>query len=276
MKLLYFQIIIFTALLLSQGCGLMGHGIDKPAVRKNPEVTDGEYTVYYAYENGEFNHVTHFVSRLDKDSNITMYAEGTNLFEKIKKLPENYTDYQYTIKFSFKYGTLIQSKNYWLHLAKLENSNGIVGHNLMIDVTNLRAITELYYWDGEKLKTSISRMDLKAGYSYWDINSFGLIGMRFFDPAKGGIIYIIAADSSKEPIPVSFRYYGEETVNVPAGTFKTKKYGFTIADQFLNGLLGKFASQYMIWIEDSPRALMIQSTSMDNIEFKLAKIGIWK
>jgi len=264
--------LLFLLIFLMQGCGVVGAGANKPAVMKTPLIVDGESLEYYGYENGDLSRVTHFVSKVDSNTNITMFVDGTNIYSKLKKLSADYSNYQYRFSFSYHYGTLLQSRDYWLQQAKINGDKGEVGITLDIDLTNLRAVTEDFTWDGENLKTMTSRMELKKGYSYWDINSFGLIGMRFFDPEKGGIAYIIASHAAKEPVPVSFRYYGNETVDVPAGTFKTRKYGFTIADPFLNGLLGKFAGEYFIWMDTSPRALMVKSITMEGITYKLAKI----
>jgi hypothetical protein len=266
----------FCLISVLQGCILFKGGNSNPAVLKNPAITDGESLVYYGYEKGEFLRVGYFVSRIDSNTDITMYFDGTNVNSKIKKLPENYTDYEYRFSFSCRYGTLLQSWSYWLPLAKLEGYKGNVGLTLDIDIENLRASIIEYNWDGENLTKKSARMNLKRGYSYWDINSFGLIGMRFFEPEKGGIAYVIASEGAKDPIPISFRFYGEESLTVPAGNFKTKKYGFVISDPFLSGLLGKFASEYYAWIDESPKAFLVQSITMEGITYKLAKIGYLK
>lgn len=240
-----------------------------------PDINDREYLIYNGYDNGELSRIIHMVSRIDSNSGITMYIDWTNLNEKVKKLPAEYSEFQRKFVFSSKYHTLTSSRDYWFRTAKSEGKKGLVGIDLDIDIAGLHAIFVKYNWDGETLKKKTSRIDLKKGYSYWDMTSFALIGMRFFEPEKGGIAYLVDADFANE-IPVSFRYYGDETVNVPAGSFNTKKYGFVITDPFLNGLLGKQAEEYYIWVDKKQQGLMIQSIRPGGQVNKLAKIGIWQ
>jgi hypothetical protein len=273
-NIIFLSVIVFSLSLL-QGCGLLKIGVNKPAKLSFPSIRDGEYVIYNNYDKGELSEIDYYVSTIDSNSNITMFAGWTNLITRVK-LPLNYSNFEERLDFSFQYKTLVHSRDYWLPAARLEGKKGNVGTDLEIDLTNLKAEIKDYSWDGINITVSTGKMGLKKGYSYWDMDSFGMIGLRFIKPEKGGIAYIITSGLAKDPVPVSFRYYGRETVVVPAGIFKTKKYGFVVADPFLNGLLGRFANESFVWIENSPRALLVKANFMGDYLIKLLREGIWK
>ncbi|MGA2142948.1 MAG: hypothetical protein ABSG94_11075, partial [Brevinematales bacterium] len=81
----------------------------------------------------------------------------------------------------------------------------------------------------------------------------------------------------KAPIPLCFKYYGDEKIDIPAGKFEAGKYGYAVADPFLGKLIRLLhdASQDYLYIEKSERGLLVETKTSDSIT-KLEKIGAWK
>jgi len=266
-------IFILALTLLIGSCSLIGGG-NRPVPVKNLSIADGEFLIYDGYSGGEKSWVNYTVSRLDGSNNIVMYIG----FDEIKskyKAPDHYTNYEERIDVSLKGATLIRSRDYWLDYMKMLNRKGQAGTEIEINTNDSEAYSRIYNWDGINITTSTSKTRIKPGYSYWDIDSLGMIGMRFLDLAKPGIVYVIAPEFAKEPVPASFKYYGDEAVDVPAGKFLAGKYGFTISDPFLGKLLGKYASDYIVWVEKGTRGLTVMAKGPWG-ESRLEKISTWK
>jgi hypothetical protein len=254
------------------GCGLTGKY--KPVPVKSLTISDGEYLVYAGYSGGEKSFILHMVIRLKGNDHIVMYMGATNMKSKYK-MREFYTNYEQQIDVSLTGASLVRSRDNWLDYIKFLNQKGRSGAEIDIRTNELEAYSMEYNWDGHNITTMTSKMRIKPGYSYWDINSLGLIGMRFLDLNKPGIVFVIAPEFAKEPVPVSFKYYGEETLEVPAGKFETRKYGFTVADPFLGNLLRKYSNEFLVWIEKGSRGLIVLAKSPWG-ETRLSKIETWK
>ncbi len=266
--------IIIILMLISAicGCGIFAGG-NGPAAVKKVKVTDGEFLVYGYYQGGEITGIMNIVIRLKGNDRAVIYIDRTNTEEN---MPESYTNYHERIEVSLSGGSLIKSRSMRLDEIKKTKNKGQAGFEIDIDTNDMKAIFREYYWDGYTISTMNSHMPIKPGYSCWDPDSI-VIGMRFLDMSKPGIAYSIIPRVVKDPIPISSKYYGDETVDVPAGKFKVGKYGYTIADPFIGKLIQGFhdVSQDFIYIEIGSRGLVIETKNPDGI-LKLEKAGTWR
>jgi len=264
--------IIIMSVIAVSGCSIIGGGNNPVPVRK-ADITDGEFLVYGNYTGGEKTGIENIVIRLEKGDKAILYIEDTNSEEN---MPVYYTNYREQIEVSLTAGSMIKIHKSWLDDMKKANLKGLCGNDIEISTNDLAAYCKNYNWDGYQVTTQTSRLPVKKGYSYWDPDSI-ITGMRFLDMTKPGIIYTVLPQIAKEPIPVSFKYYGDVTVNVPGGKFVTGKYGYSISDPFMAKLIGGFhdTSLDFIYMEKSTRGLFVESVTSGNYT-KLEKDGIWK
>ena len=129
------------------------------------------------------------------------------------------------------------------------------------------------FWDGYETKRRSSRVKVKSGYPVWEFIQLMGFGARFLDISKPGIVYACKLDVMKEAIPIAFIPQKREVITTPAGTFHTVKIVFAIADPFLAKLSEPFLKELTLWVEDSPRAMMIQGINPAGDVYKVEEIS---
>jgi hypothetical protein len=146
---------------------------------------------------------------------------------------------------------------------------------MQIDRKNETANYRETEWDGYKYRTRNSRIKIKAGYPVWDFGSLIYVGARFLDLKSSGIVYGIIPEIIKEPIPVSFKFLGNEVIETKAGRFNTAKFGFYAADIFLSKLMENYKDGYF-WIDESENGRIIEIQIPGGNITLLEGISIWK
>lgn len=264
--------IILVLIMSAYGCGIVG-GRNNPLPVRKVDIPDGEFLVYGHYTGGEKTGFENIVIRLEGGDKAVLYVEETNTEEN---MPNSYTNYREQIEVSLAEGSMSKIHKSWLDDMKKTDRKGLCGYEIEINTNNLLAYCKNYNWDGTGVTTQTSRLRLKKGYSFWDPDSI-ITGMSFLDLTKPGIMYAIMPGIFKDPLPVSFIYYGDEKIDIPAGKFIAGKYGYSIADQFMAKLMQGFhdTTKDFIYISKDSRGLFLESDESGKYT-KLEKIGTWK
>jgi hypothetical protein len=235
-------------------------------------IEDGELLHYGTYQSGEKVDNTYNYIKINSNKNLlNIYSHSIKPGSK-SILPENFTDYSANYEISLERASIssILFKN---PERNLKDFKGISEVDFKIDFTNNLAILNLKTRDGAEEKASNSKIRIKPGYPVWDSDSIMYIGSRFLDFDSGGIVYALYPLLVKEPIPGYAKLITKEVIETKAGKFNTIKYGFSISDPFLGRLLDTYVKNFFIWIEDSPRRLMVKIQSGgDDMEFILEDI----
>jgi hypothetical protein len=245
----------------------------------NPVIQDGEYLRYSMYAAGEKVFDYYLVTRVLQDKKSVYLYEDSLEIGMDMKLSANYSNFHNQYKINLEDGSLIYHKTDYMDFTNIALSNrykGSFGTDLVINKSNAEAEYMAKIWDGFGIKSMTSRIKIKPDYPIWDFDSIGYIGLRLFEPTNKGIIYIIAPDLLKEPIPVSFSIKGREVVKTKAGVFNTVKLGMFLADPFLGKLLEGYVREVFAWVEDSDRGLVIKTKDIGNTYIILEEIGLWK
>lgn len=233
---------------------------DIPMKASKIKLEDGETIRMGTYVGGEKTEEWHMVARVDaKKNRIQIYWQVLNLSAKPPQvLPAHYTDYgtfRYTI--DLESGSQLSS----VYQNPLTNDKGNLRSSFVLDAEKNEIDSLADYWDGYELKRIHSRIPVRKGYPVFDPGLIFFIP-RFLDITGPGIVYLCEPRALKQPIPISFRFLGRETVRTPAGEFKTLKISMVIADPFLSKLMQPMLRESYIWLEDSPRLLIVKVSGL--------------
>jgi hypothetical protein len=101
---------------------------------------------------------------------------------------------------------------------------------------------------------------------------------RLIDPHSPGILYYVIPDFMKEPIPLTFRYDGKDTITTPAGTFRVNKLAVTMGDPFIGKLMAPFLKNLNLMIEDSDRRSPVkqQMAGSETVLEEISNVNISK
>jgi len=235
---------------------------DAPPIRpRGIAIEDGERLLYGVYTGGERYQDVVIVSRFSADrKTINVYIGkhflGTNL-----PMPAKYKDYQRQFVISLETASMLRSFGDYTAEFKAENKTGELAFDTVIDPAKNLAVYVSKIWDGYDLRTKTTRVKLKPGYPVWDVPSLAFVGSRYLDLSGKGVVYGVYPTIVKEAVPVSARFIKKEVVETPLGKFATLKYGIGVTDPFLAQLLDSYVKEMSIWIEDSPRGLVVKTES---------------
>jgi hypothetical protein len=260
MKILniYLLSILFTFIIMNLLSGMSGMPVKNiPLKPSNIHIEDGEYIRMFSYVGNEKSEEWHIVVRINtNDNKAEIFWQVLNLSQK-QVLPSNYTNYNtwhYIV--NLKTGSIVSS----LYQNPLTNAKGLIRYTFNYDEEKgeIQSYTEI--WDGYELKSSRPKMTVNKGSPIFDANSTYYI-VRFLDIIAPGLVYLCEPDFLKEALPVTFNFVGREIIQTPAGEFKTIKIALIPADPFMARLLQSYTREGFIWIEDSPRRLLVKATS---------------
>ncbi len=223
------------------------------------KVQDGEFIRMTHYTSGEKSSVDYIVSRINTNTDrLEVYWQSQ--LDMKQKIPEHYTNYNMHITIDLQSGSVLYSS--YINPETNNNSSlakGLIRASISLDEEAgvIHSVDE--YFDGYTTKIMRGSMSTRKGYPTFDANSTYYI-VRFLDITVPGIAYLCVPQVFKNPIPVTFKSAGRETIETPAGEFNTIKYVLLMADPFLSKLMEPYLKQGMMWIEDSPRMLLIKAT----------------
>jgi hypothetical protein len=271
MKILKSVILLILLVLLADNIlSAMGSKItDIPMKSSKIKLEDGEYIRMGNYVGGEKIGEWHFAARVHKSENRAEFYEQELNLKTGQKLPSHYTNfktYRYTVDLNT--GSLISS----FYQNPSTNEKRVQSSDFRLDEE--RNVINFSYgiWDGNSLKTSRYKIEVRKGYPICDMSSMAYI-TRFLDITGPGVVYLCVPDFLKEPLPIRFSYLGREIVHTTAGDFKTIKATFVVADPFLGKLLSPYMKDLTMWIEDSPRMLFVKSCSSVMGEIVLEEVS---
>jgi len=237
-------------------------------------ISDGEFLRYDIFIAGEKYQDVNIVSRISEDSNYISVYIGKHNMNSRYPMPKHYTNYQRQFIIDLKTGSLIKSFGDYIAQYKLDNRNGEAYFSLEIDTNNNIANYIAKFWDGYEFMQKTSRVPLKKGYPAWDIPSIAFVGSRYMDINGNGMLYGVVPAYVKEAVPVVGRVIKKEVVVTSAGKFNTIKYGVGIPNAFLAQLLETYVKELYLWLEDSPRSLVIKTTTPDET-YLLKEVSNW-
>ncbi len=233
----------------------------------NLDIRDGEFLHYSFYAGGEKASDIYYVSRLSGKG-----SEGRDLiyFQAVKSgsdkiLPKNYSNFSAHYLISISRGSLLEALgNFDPESARdrLENVptgyQGLFSWNYLMDMEKHVILYEDKTLNDNEIKVRKSRININPAYSYWDSMSGMFFSVRFMNIKSPGVFYFVIPEALKEPIAITYKILGSETVITGAGTFQTYKIGFVSADPFLAKLLDTFTKIMIIWVEKSDRHLVVK------------------
>ena len=252
------------------------YSLDYPPMKpKTLLIKDNEFLKYDNFIGGEKYQDIYIVSRIQPDSKIIQIFIGKHNVGSPFLMPKNYTNFQRQFEVALDTGSLVRSFGDYRDQYKTEKKTGEVYFSLEIDWKRNAAVYTAKIWDGYDMMTKTSRVPIKTGYPVWDVPSVAFVATRYLDYESKGMIYGVVPATVKEAVPVMARFIKKETIEVPAGRFQTIKLGVGIPDAFLANLLETYVKEMFVWVEDSPRSLVIQTQSPTEL-YKLREIGEWQ
>jgi len=250
------------------------HAQNTPIQMRTLAVQDYEMLSYRNIVAGEHYQNFIVVSRLLKKDELAIYIGKYTLGSKTL-MPVHYTNFQRQFSVDLKNGRLIGGFGDYEKEFRSENRYGEVYFTIDMDYIKNTAVFRSKIWDGFDTMTKTVRVKLVPGYPCWDLLSLVWVGARFLDTQSKGVFYGIYPSVVKQAVPVTVRFLGKETVTTPAGVFPTIRLSVSVVDPFLANLLDNYIREMSIWIEDSPRALVIKSMSPED-NYLLEKIDTWR
>ena len=222
----------------------------------NLAVPDGEFLHYSQIIGGEKQMDIYFVTIFTgsgKSRNAVIYEHGIRL-SKPSKLPENYSKYRMFFRIDPRIPTLLESSGGYG--TNSENAPGgykglVYWHYKLNPATGMIEYESRYY-DGYELRIRMNKIQSKINYPAWDSLSGSFFAVRFMDIQNSGVFYFVVPEILKEPIPVTLRDMGKETIRTKAGVYKTTRIGLISTDPFLGRLMEPYSRDMLFWIQDSP------------------------
>ena len=275
------KIIFFFLLCLSfyhNGFTMGEKVVIKPLNVKTAQIRDEEVLLYELYEGGELTAHFHYVTRYDSNAGIAYLYVDSQPIDGSFQIPKHYTNYSEFDMVDIKNGTQLFYRRSSLDRYLTLKSKGTVYQETTFDYSNKIISSIEQIWDGYEMRNKKSKIPMKPGFQHWNIpmNALYAIGLRILDFSNPGIVYGIMPSVIKEPVPGRLKFIKKEEIKTKAGFFKTIKVGFQISDPFLGKLMESFTRETFLWIEDSPRALLIKDEEPGGWSFVLEKITTWK
>jgi hypothetical protein len=273
-----FYLCLFTIIL--SDVFSMGSKIEMvPMKVKVPDIKDMEYQKYAFYQGSELVRYFYYVTHLHEDGKtMDLGLSGYDISGPDTNMAKMFSGFRSIYTFDLIHGTLI--------CVKENNSNYNFTHSIKgnyatdidfdYDYETLAANCTMKSWDGYETAVQKSRIALKKGYSHFYINNTLIMSVRMFDFTKPGIIYAVGPQVIKDPIPGTYRFLKKEEVTTPAGKYESYKIGMAIADPFMSKLLESYTKEVALWVEDSPRNIMVKFKNADGSWGELVETGIWK
>ena len=248
--------ILFILASFSVLSAMGGKPEDIPLKASKIKFEDGEYLRIGTYVSGEKTEESYIVSRIDTNKNrVEVYWQTVNLNRK-QKLPGHYTDYN-TYRFTIDLET--GSPLSVIYQNPLTDDKGNIRSSDILSEDKSEIQSDSEYWDGYELKKIHSKIPLRKGYPIILHPLTVFYTARFLDISSPGIAYLCWPQILKQPIPLSFIFLGRETVKTPAGEIKTIKVHWNVSDPFLAKLMQPYMNESFIWVEDSPRRLVVKA-----------------
>lgn len=221
------------------------------------KIQDGEFIKMAHYTGGELSSEDYIVARLDENKNrLEIYWQSLNLKLK-QKLPDHYTNFNtWHTTIDLQLGSVISS----VYNNPVTNAKDLIRASVIRNEDSGEITSLDEYWDGANMKISRATMTTRKDFPIFDLNSTYYI-VRFLDVATPGIAYLCIPQIFKNPIPATFNYIGKEVIKTPAGVFNTVKFTLIPTDPFLAKLMESYTKQGIIWMEDSPRRLLVKATA---------------
>ncbi len=241
---------------------------DMPMKASKIKMPDGEYIRMGAYSGGEKTEEWDIVTRIDRGKTARIYWQALNIRLK-QKLPSHYTNfctYNYTV--DLENGNQLFST----YQNPVTNEKGVIRSVFRLNMEKSEVESETEIWDGNDIKNAKTRTPVRRGFAVIDPGML-FFAPRFLDVKGSGIIYICEPRGLKNPLPVFFRYIGKEKVKTPAGEFDTFKVSWIIADPFLAKLLQPYIKESFLWVEDSPRLLVVKTTGFNDTRYILEEVS---
>jgi hypothetical protein len=267
------EVIIFVALLSAPALGLAQDSL--PVKPRKILIEDGELLKYGNFVGGERYQDLNIVSWFSADRKTIKVYVGKRFIGTNIPMPKKYTDYQRQFVISLDTASMVRSFGDYTKEYLAQNLTGEVAFDTVVDPAKNLAIYTSKIWDGYETRTKTTRVKLKPGYPVWDAASLAFVGSRYLDLSGRGIVYGVYPTIVKDAVPISARFIGRESLEIPLGTFNALKYGIGITDPFLAQLLESYVKEINIWIEDSPRGLVLKTQAPDEVNI-LEEISTWK
>jgi len=266
------MIILFSSLV--QSC--VEKYKDEPVRSKEISIQNHEFIKYTKYIGGEKTHTVFVVFETDRANHIVRAYINISKVGKEAELPQNYSNYSIKMVVSLDKGSLLEED---LDYTSVKESDFVLKTPdksfLKIDLESYSAYYRVLFNKEGQEKSLLSKFKLKKEYPVWSISSLMMIGCRFMDASRGGILYIVEPNYVKDPVPAYFRVVGKEVLETKAGKFNTIKVGFSTSDPFLGSLLNSYTSEIFFWVEDSARALVVKTQIENNVNL-IEEISTWR
>jgi hypothetical protein len=251
---------------------VLTHAEDKPLAAKKLLIQDKESYTYGVFVNGERYQDVNLVYRvLTNEHRVNVFVGRYTLKSKFH-MPDAYTNYQRKFTVSLLDASLIKGSldNYQQFL--LDKTTGVAGFTIDIDRVHNMAKYVAKIWDGYELMQTTTRIRIPPGYPIWDVLSIGFVGTRFLNVDSKGMVYGIPPNYVKDAVPIVPKKIRKKKLTTPAGTFDCLKIGIGVTDPFLAQLLESYVKELYVWIDTSPRGLVIK-TMTPNETYILESIG---
>lgn len=241
---------------------------DMPMKASKIKMEDGEYIRMGAYTGGEKVEEWDIVTRINGGKTARIYWQALNT-RLSQKLPGRYTDFS-----TYNYTVDLETGNqlFSTYQNPVTNEKGVTVSAFRLDTEKSEVESDIETWDGNDIKKIRTRTPVRRGFAVIDPGLL-FFAPRFLDVKGPGIIYICEPRGLKNPLPVFFRYIGKEKVKTPAGEFDTFKVSWIIADPFLAKLLQPYVKESFLWVEDSPRLLVVKITGFNDTRYILEEVS---
>ena len=266
---------LFPSLLLALAAGPCLADTAPPINPRQIAIEDGEFLTYGHYVGGERYQDLSIVSRFSSDRKTMHVYLGKRYIGTDIPMPRKYRDYQRQFVISLETASMLSSFGDYYKESIAQKLTGEVAFDIAINDEKHVATYSSKIWDGYELRTKTTRVKLVPKYPVWDAASLAFVGSRYLDLSGRGIVYGVYPTIVKEAVPISARFIGKETIEIPLGRFQTLKYGIGVTDPFLAQLLESYVKELVVWIEDSPRALVIKTQAPGEANV-LESISTWK
>lgn len=246
--------LLFVLAYLTTLSAMGGKPVDIPMKASKIKFEDGEYIRMGTYVGGEKTQEWYIVARIDSNKNI-VYIYWYYLFmNKNQTIPMHYTNFN-TFHYTIDLKTGCELSSYYQN--PFTNEKGLIQSSFILNKDKNEIQADAKYWDGYEMKTIHSTIPVPKDYPIFDPGAIFYI-IRFFDITGPGIVYMCQPQFLKQPIPTTFTFLGKETVKTPAGEFKTFKVSMMVADPFLAKLMQPYTKESFMWLEESPRLLVVK------------------
>jgi hypothetical protein len=229
------------------------------------DITDGEYLHYGYYSGGEKSSDTYFVTKKETGSNGNLLLRVYSITEDVsggKKIPDKYTDWPTFYLIDPVRGSTIESRFQNQYSSSTDNDTnslkndpykGLISshYQLFQDPGYVEYISKVR--KGKEITENRCRINLKGNFPTFDANSFFFLPVRVMDIAGGGIMYLVAPELLKEPLPFFFKSEAEESVKVKAGIFDSHRLVVMAGDPFLGAVGEPILKKAAFWVDKKKR-----------------------